>query len=101
MSRRTLIEYRETQPAPRQSAFTKRKQAAANLTGRIRAKLREQGLKGVPPYWEWHWEAMVTGGTVIAQNRSEARARIKTVLGVKPNRRLPVGTTIKQGNKLQ
>lgn len=42
--------------------------------------------------FEWHYHINGASGVVVAQTRSEARARIKEELGLSKNKRLPKGS---------
>ncbi len=67
----------------------------------VRRANRAQGYddEQLPSYW--HYVIEIGGeehsGKVIAQTRSEARARIKAALGIGRRKRLPVGAQIEKG----
>ena len=81
--------------------------AIAYLNRVVRRANRAQGYDDdkLPSYWDYDvrmpnpdgGECLHLAGRVIAQTRSEARARIKAAIGIPRRKRLPVGAKIEKG----
>lgn len=98
MARMTRHEYYREAVRPQKHNPSKMEMAKV-VACEIRRRLRAAGVLPQPTSegkYKWHWldRSSDTNGTVSANTRSEARAAIKRILGIRSDGRLPATVEI-------